>query len=350
MIYKILLSLTTIVIVNSFMILPKKLTHVPLYSNKNIWDNLSYSMKEKARNWFIERAEKRGIGWNSYLEKYKDVQVIEELKENKEFLENKDIIYPDYYLKPFHGYDDGNMNWMAAMEGEGSTISMSVNYWKNAKPEESESWLRGNYTNSIKDYMLVEPKNIMDIGSAMGLGTKFIKDAYQDSNVYALDLSPYFVSVGRYLDKLYDRKIKFLHANAENIPFDDDHLDLVTSQYLFHEVPRNPSLNILKEVYRVLKPGGVISIIDLDPKRLLTGLEANVFRKWAFEVTEPHIYEYYNSNLSEMLENSGFVNIVSKPNDPINSVWFGTKPELSGCVKKIDYEENYILKDNYNFV
>ena len=32
-----------------------------------------------------------------------------------------------------------------------------------------------------------------------------------------------------------------------------------------------------------------IAIIDLDPNRLLEGLNNNFFRKWAFEVTEPHI-------------------------------------------------------------
>ena len=26
-------------------------------------------------------------------------------------LERKDIVYPDYYLKPFHAYDDGNLSW-----------------------------------------------------------------------------------------------------------------------------------------------------------------------------------------------------------------------------------------------
>ena len=32
-------------------------------------------------------------------------------------LERKDIVYPDYYLKPFHAYDEGNLSWCVG-EGE----------------------------------------------------------------------------------------------------------------------------------------------------------------------------------------------------------------------------------------
>ena len=34
----------------------------------------------------------------------------------KEEIENKDLQYPDYYTVPFHGYDEGNLNWLAAFE------------------------------------------------------------------------------------------------------------------------------------------------------------------------------------------------------------------------------------------
>ena len=43
---------------------------------------------------------------------------MDELKDLKEKIENKTLCYPDYYLQPFHGYDDGNLNWEAAQENE----------------------------------------------------------------------------------------------------------------------------------------------------------------------------------------------------------------------------------------
>ncbi len=289
------------------------------------WEETSKYMKQKARNWFIERAEKKGIRWREYLEPFKTAKVATELFLLKDMIENKTIIYPNYFLKPFHGYDTGNMNWDAAKEGEGATISMSVNYWPNSSPEESELWLRTNYTNTMKEYIYKDPEYILDIGSSIGVGTEFIKKAFNTSVVQGLDLSPYFVALSTFRSSIKNTNITFIHANAEEIPIPSNTLDLVTVQYLFHEVPREPTQKIIDEIYRVLKPNGTISIIDLDGQKLSSGLSVNVFRRWAFEVTEPHIFEYYTTNMTKLIENSGFLNIESNFNDPVNRVWLGKK-------------------------
>ncbi len=38
-----------------------------------------------------------------------------QLESIKQDLENPAMQYPDYYLKDFHSYDEGNLNWLAAM-------------------------------------------------------------------------------------------------------------------------------------------------------------------------------------------------------------------------------------------
>lgn len=289
------------------------------------WEETSKYMKQKARNWFIERAEKKGIKWSEYLEPFKSNKVASELFLLKDMIENKTIVYPNYFLKPFHGYDTGNMNWDAAKECEGATISMSVNYWPNSSPEESELWLRTNYTNTMKEYIYKDPEYILDIGSSIGIGTEFIKKAFNTSHVQGLELSPYFVTLSSFRSNMKNTNITFIHANAEEIPIPSNTVDLVTVQYLFHEVPREPTQKIINDIYRVLKPNGTISIIDLDGQKLSAGLSVNVFRRWAFEVTEPHIFEYYTTNMTKLLENSGFINIESNLNDPVNRVWLGKK-------------------------
>lgn len=289
------------------------------------WEYTGKKMKKRAREWFIERAEKKGIKWNEYLEPFKSVKAATELLLLKDILENKTVKYPNYFLKPFHGYDKGNMNWQAAKEGEGATVSMSVNYWNDVTPEESELWLRTNYTNTIKNYSIEYPEYILDVGSSFGIGTEFIKLAFNESTVQGLDLSPYFVAISSFRSSLRQNNISFIHANAEEIPIPDECYDLVTVQYLFHEVPREPTQKIINDIYRVLKPNGTLAIIDLDPRRLKKGLNTNVFRRWAFEVTEPHIYEYYNSNMTTMMNSTGFTDIKETSNDPMNNVWLGRK-------------------------
>ena len=63
----------------------------------------------------------------------------------------------------------------------------------------------------------------------------------------------------------------------------------------------------------------------MDPKNVKNKLIVSEFRKWAFEVTEPHISEYYKTDLSELLKNNNFENVEKVTNDPVNSIWFGHK-------------------------
>ena len=46
------------------------------------------------------------------------------------------------------------------------------------------------------------------------------------------------------------------------MPFDDSSLDLVVSSFLMHELPDDIRSQALAEMARVLKPGGLVVIVD----------------------------------------------------------------------------------------
>ena len=41
-------------------------------------------------------------------------------------VKNDAVEYPEYYLKPFHAYAEGNLCWLAAFEAEPATYSMAL--------------------------------------------------------------------------------------------------------------------------------------------------------------------------------------------------------------------------------
>ena len=43
------------------------------------------------------------------------------------------VAYPDYYLRPFHAYAEGNLNWLCAYEAESATYSMALRVWPQAR-------------------------------------------------------------------------------------------------------------------------------------------------------------------------------------------------------------------------
>lgn len=304
------------------------------FSAKNevppMWKIVSSPLKEQARQWFIKRAVLKGIDWERLTNYYKLPGSMRELVEFKEKLENISVLYPDYFLQPFHGYDEGNMNWLAAQENEAAALSMCANYWPGACAIDSEQWVRNNVSLNVRSYICdADVKKILDVGCSGGISTEYIRRGFPNANtVYGLDLSPYFVAMGEFRAAHSQDQLKYFHANAEKTMFPDDEFDLIICNFLFHEVPQDATHIILNELKRILAPSGVLAIVDLDPNVLKNGNLLNPFRKWAFEVTEPHIYGYYNSDVSENLYAHGFQNIVKKTNDPINAVWLGQKPDF----------------------
>lgn len=339
--------LCLIVSASAFYLKPTKIVYSTAINDDKVppmWNLVSTPLKEQARKWFINRAIIKGVDWERLTEYYKLPSNFEELQQMKSRIENCSIIYPEYFLKPFHGYDAGNMNWLAAQENEAASLSMCVNYWKGVCAMDSERWVRHNVSSNIKTYIREHPpqttvESILDVGCSGGISTEYLKRGFpQVSNIYGLDLSPYFLSVGAFRSETQETNIEYIHANAEQTPFAENTFDLIVCNFLFHEVPPNATQTILDEMNRILSPGGVLAIVDIDPKMLKGDALLSQFRKWAFEVTEPHIYNYYDSNMSENLVKRGFIDVVKMPNDPINAVWLGRKKSYTIDYSYGDYD------------
>lgn len=302
-----------------------RIVKTKLYASPTLWDVLSINLKENARNWFIQRAERSGIDWNAITYRYeKDLDKLDFIYQQ---VNNRSMVYPSYYTRPFHGYDDGNLNWLAALEGEAATLSMAVNYWKGNDPTTTENWLRYNITENLLNYIDKYDANklndVLDVGSSVGISTEYLLKSLKGcKKMTGLDLSPYFVALATYRAKEERLPITYIHRNAEEPRLQQDY-DLIICTFILHEVPKEPTKVILNALKKHVKPGGIFAVIDLDPTKVQNNLIVSTFRKWAFEVTEPHIYEYYQTNMTELMMEAGFKNVEKVPNDPINSLWMG---------------------------
>lgn len=66
-------------------------------------------MKVMAKNTLKSTATKNGVDWDGIVAEY---EAIPELKGIKEELEEPGMSYPSYYTQEFHGYTEGNLNWL----------------------------------------------------------------------------------------------------------------------------------------------------------------------------------------------------------------------------------------------
>ncbi|XP_022149776.1 uncharacterized protein LOC111018124 [Momordica charantia] len=288
-------------------------------------------LKLAARRVMISTAEKNNIPWRKMTsEILESADVYKEL----ESVQNLSIVYPDYYLKPFHAYDEGHLSWLAAAEVEPATMSMVMRAVPEASSlDEAKEVVFGNWLRTVDEHHRQYSGNpilhILDIGCSIGLSTRYLADKFPLAKTTGLDLSPYFLAVAQYMEKkrTAPRKnaIRWLHENGEHTSLPSQSFDLVSIAYLFHECPQVAIVNLLKESFRLLRPGGTIAITDNAPKSKITQeLSPIIFT--LLKSTEPYLDEYYLTDLEGRMREVGFVNVKSRLTDPRHVTVTATVP------------------------
>lgn len=97
-------------------------------------------------------------------------------------------------------------------------------------------------------------ERILDV--AAGTGTSSVALQRNGARVVAVDFSPGMIAEGRRKHK----KIEFIEADAEKLPFGDNEFDAATISFGLRNVS-HPKV-ALAELYRVLKPGGRLVVCE----------------------------------------------------------------------------------------
>jgi len=110
----------------------------------------------------------------------------------------------------------------------------------------------------------VRPGNkVLDLAGGTGdLTAKFSKLVGKDGKVILADINSSMLNVGR--DKLRDRglvqNIEYVQANAQYLPFEDNTFDIVTIAFGLRNVTDKDMA--LRSIFRVLKPGGRLLVLE----------------------------------------------------------------------------------------
>ncbi|MEH2450328.1 class I SAM-dependent methyltransferase [Nostoc sp.] len=256
--------------------------------------------KHQARQMMIKRAERIGVPWTQEVETLQ----ARDWKADLAQVENPQLSYPEYYLRPFHAYEGGDLSWKAAWELEVAARTVHAGIWQDAGAE-GDAKLRQSYHDILKAQIPNQPQDILDLACAVGLSTFAMQEIYPHAKITGLDLSPYFLAVANYRAQQRQAKINWLHAQAESTGLPDASFDLVSIFLMCHELPQSATRQIFAEMRRVLRPGGYLAIMDMNPK-------SEVYKKMPAYIltllksTEPYLDEYFALDIEQAIVEAGF--------------------------------------------
>ena len=173
----------------------------------------------------------------------------------------------------------------------------------------SRVWNLAGYTNQAiytATLAMLDQKHqlVLDVGCGTGLMSARL--AASGRNVVGVDLSTAMIKRAR---RRSAPNLEFLHADAEDLPFESASFDAVVNLISFHHYP-NPSA-AASEFRRVLRPGGRLVLIafDRNSRYITLAQRTNCWTRWL----AGRSWQKTSTEVRTILAKAGFKRIEVRP-------------------------------------
>lgn len=171
----------------------------------------------------------------------------------------------------------------------------------------------------VEQLRIKNKQHILDLACGTGTLTILLKKTYLQSEVIGIDGDAKILEIAETKAKTANIQIRLEKGMSNDLPFLDESFDEVVSSLFFHHLTRENKLKTLREVRRVLKPGGEFHLADWGvPSNFLMRLGSYLVQFFdGFETTSDN----FNGLLPKLLAETGF-ELIEETNS-FNTV-FGT--------------------------
>ena len=179
-------------------------------------------------------------------------------------------------------------NFYVERTGYKDYVGHENNYRKNAR----------NNINIVSRVKPIDLLRVLDIGCACGFYIDEIK-RLKNCDVYGVEFSKWAI---KYATETLNLKNIYFQEKEYQYDFESNYFDVVFVLGTIEHVTKPKEM--LAEVYRILKPGGIIMITTVDTKNYLP----------LYLIKPPeHLFLFNHDNLPILLRNLGFKTLIKEP-------------------------------------
>lgn len=201
-----------------------------------------------------------------------------------------------------HGSAAAHGHSHESLETEGATISWATFYdfLVRAILAGQEQKLRRATINLAQ----IQPhEKVLDVGCGTGTLAIAAKQKCDPTvEMHGIDAAPEMIARARQKAAQAGVNIDFRPGLVEAINFPDNTFDIVLSSLMVHHLPGDLKGRAFAEIYRILKPGGRLLIVDFEPPR-------QGITKFVFSLFLSGMMRIDNSKILPMLETAGFTSL-----------------------------------------
>lgn len=107
-----------------------------------------------------------------------------------------------------------------------------------------------------------EPVAILDFGTGIGNSLPFLAKTFPIAKVVGLDVSEKSLSVA---ERRFPGVAELVRYGGGDIPMADASFDLIFSSCVFHHIDEDIHVRLFKQLKRLLRPGGLMTIFEHNP-------------------------------------------------------------------------------------
>lgn len=216
----------------------------------------------------------------------------------------RDVTAMDIHLMPgcFHSEYRADDVAVAAVYWYGTevfTAGLKLRHQGGGVARSIAHWLRLRHPQ-------IEPRRLLDVGCTVGTQLLPYLDVFPDCEGHGVDVGAPVLRFGHARARALGYNVHYSQQDARKLDYAGGTFDVVVSSFFLHEQSADTIRKVLREIHRVLRPGGIMVHMELPPAAEVDPYY-NFYLDWdAYYNNEPHYAGFRAADPRRLCTAAGF--------------------------------------------